>query len=105
MQPAASAALEVLYPPPEEKEAVSTSKATPDIRRFLRPTNNAELAAARKMASLSAFAYFISSVTVRGAQPAFCGPEALVRCLLAPSARAEAPRRATRSARWPRATG
>jgi hypothetical protein len=73
VQPPAASALEVLYPPPEEKEAVSTSKATPDIRRFLRPTSNAELAAARKMASLSAFAYFISSVTVRGAQPAFCG--------------------------------
>jgi hypothetical protein len=37
-----------------------------DIRRFLRPTSSAELATVRKMSSLSAFAYFIPSVTVRG---------------------------------------
>jgi len=37
-----------------------------DIRRFLRPVSTPELVQVRKFASLSAFAYLIESVTVRG---------------------------------------
>lgn len=40
------------------------------IRRFLREVTFLELQTVRKMASLSAFAYFIPSVTVRGLEPA-----------------------------------
>lgn len=35
------------------------------LRKFLRESTSSELSVARKMASLSAFAYFMSSVTVR----------------------------------------
>ena len=40
-------------------------RPTASMRKFLRETTSQELSVARKMASLSAFAYFMSSVTVR----------------------------------------
>ena len=70
LQPAAATALAEVLPASVEKASEGSravANKSPDIRRFLRATSNAELAAARKMASLSAFAYFIPSVTVRAA--------------------------------------
>lgn len=40
-------------------------RPTASMRKFLRESTSQELSVARKMASLSAFAYFMSSVTVR----------------------------------------
>ena len=109
LQPAATAALAELLPAPAAVEKATEPSArpskTPDIRRFLRATSNAELAAARKMASLSAFAYFIPSVTVRAAARRLWHAHFPAGGLLAPAARAERPRRPRRSGRWPRATG
>lgn len=45
------------------------------IRRFLRESTSQEISVARKMASLSAFAYFMSSVTVRPAERVVLGSE------------------------------
>ena len=109
LQPAASTALAEVPPAPAGVEKASPDRGlankTPDIRRFLRATSNAELAAARKMASLSAFAYFIPSVTVRAAARRLWHAHFPAGGLLAPAPRAERPRRPRRSGPWPRATG
>jgi hypothetical protein len=86
----------------------ASSTPVVDIRRYLRPTSSAELATVRKMASLSAFAYFIPSVTVRRRAPAARRVFRQGSVNMSPWEKRlgahAAPLRARRSARWPRAT-